>query len=116
MKSTKLWALILDEKHKAMEKKSQPLVFVGYYKDIYAYKVCDPISKDFLFRRDAHFDEHFDLIISPNPPIDCIIDNSEDHTNNFIFIEKEDDENFIVASHTIGDVNQQIGNLAKVSN
>jgi hypothetical protein len=53
------WALIPDEKHKAMEKKSQPLIFVGYCEDMKAYRLFDPISKDVLFQRAVHFDEHF---------------------------------------------------------
>jgi hypothetical protein len=43
------WALILDEKHKAMEKKRQPLIFVGYYEDMKSYRLFDHIYKDFLF-------------------------------------------------------------------
>lgn len=36
------WALISYEKHKAMEKKSQPLIFVGYCDDMKAYRLFDP--------------------------------------------------------------------------
>ena len=42
-----------------MEKKSQPLNFVGYYEDVKVYRLFDPDSKDILFRRDVHFDEHY---------------------------------------------------------
>jgi hypothetical protein len=65
------WALIPDEKHKAMEKKSQPLIFVGYCEDMKAYRLFDPISKDVLFQRVVHFDEGFNpTLSSPSPPTD----------------------------------------------
>lgn len=53
------WALIPGEKCKAMEKKSQPLIFVGYCEDMKAYRLFDPSLKDVLFRRDVIFDEDF---------------------------------------------------------
>ena len=53
------WALIPSEEHKAMEKKSQPLIFVGYCEDMKEYRLFDPFSKDVLFRRDVIFDEDF---------------------------------------------------------
>jgi hypothetical protein len=43
------WALIPVEKRKAMEKKSQPLIFVGYYEDIKAYRLFEPITKEVFF-------------------------------------------------------------------
>jgi hypothetical protein len=45
------WALIPNEKCKAMEKKSQPLIFVGYCEDMKAYRLFDPITNDVLFHR-----------------------------------------------------------------
>ena len=53
------WALIPNEKHKALENKSQPLIFVGYCEDMKAYKLFDPITKDVLFHRVVRFDENF---------------------------------------------------------
>jgi hypothetical protein len=43
------WALIPVEKCKSMEKKSQPLIFVGYCEDIKEYRLFDPISKEAFF-------------------------------------------------------------------
>ena len=40
--SSPTWALILDEKHKTMEKKCQPLILIGYYEDMKAYRLFDP--------------------------------------------------------------------------
>ena len=42
-----------------MEKKIQPLIFVGYCEDVKVYKLFDPDSKDALFQRDVQFDEHY---------------------------------------------------------
>ena len=61
------WALIPGEKCKAMEKKSQPLIFANHCEDMKAYRLFDPSSKDVLFRRDVQFDEHFKPISSPSP-------------------------------------------------
>jgi hypothetical protein len=65
-----VWDLILDEKRKFMEKKRQPLIFVGYCEDMKAYRLFDPISKDVLFRRDIYFDEHFNPTSSSSEPLD----------------------------------------------
>ena len=56
------WDLTLGEKRKDMEKKSQPLIFVGYCEDMKAYMLFDPSSKYVLFRRDVIFDEDFTLV------------------------------------------------------
>lgn len=52
-------ALIPNEKRKALEKKSQPLIFVGYCEDMKAYRLFDHVTKDVLFRRAVCFDENF---------------------------------------------------------
>ena len=49
--SSQTWPLILNEKRKSMEKKIQPLIFVGYYGDMKECRLFDPISKDVLFQR-----------------------------------------------------------------
>jgi hypothetical protein len=61
------WALIPDEKWNTMEKKRQPLICIGYYEDMKAYMLFDPISKYVLFQRDVHFDERFNPTLSPPP-------------------------------------------------
>ena len=61
-----------------MEKKGQPLIFVGYYQDMKAYMLFDLISIYALFKRVVYFDEHFNLIISPNLAIDWLVDDGED--------------------------------------
>jgi len=42
-----------------MEKKSQPLIFVGYFEDMKAYRLFDPVTNDVLFHRAIRFDDHF---------------------------------------------------------
>jgi hypothetical protein len=69
------WALIPVEKRKAMEKKSQPLIFVGYCEDIKAYRLFEPITKEVFFRRAVRFDEGFNPTSNPSPSSDCHVDN-----------------------------------------
>ena len=88
-----------------MEKKSPPLIFIGYYEDMKACKLFDPISKDSLFIRVFNFDEHFDVIISPNPLIDCLVDDGEYCIDSFVFAEQEVDGITVVENHTIGNEN-----------
>ena len=38
------WAHILDEKHKALETKSEKCIFVGYSKDVKEYSLFQPNS------------------------------------------------------------------------
>ena len=85
------WALILDEKLKAMEKKIQQLRFVGYYEDMKAYRLLDPNSKEFLLRRDVNFDENISprLYSSPNTSY-SIIDYSSNHFDSFIYLADEE--------------------------
>jgi hypothetical protein len=61
------WALILVEKHKAMEKKSQPLISIGYCEDIKAYVLFEPITKEVFFQRVVRFDEGFNPTSNPSP-------------------------------------------------
>ena len=70
-----------------MEKKGQPLICVGYFEDMKAYMLFDLISIFILFKRVVYFDEHFNLINSPNPTIDWLVDDSEDCIAIFGFIE-----------------------------
>ena len=72
-----------------MEKKGQPLIFVGYFKDMKAYMLFDIISIYVLFKRVVYFDEHFNVIISPNPTIDWLVDDGEDCIGIFVFIEQK---------------------------
>ena len=60
------WAFIPDAQRKAMERKSQPLIFVGYYEDVKVYKLFDSNSREVLFRRDVQFDEHYPLMEPPS--------------------------------------------------
>ena len=72
-----------------MENKGQPLIYVGYYEDTKAYMLFDLISIVVVFKQVVNFDEHFNLIVSPNPPIDCLIDDGEDGIDIFVFIEQK---------------------------
>ena len=53
------WAFIPDAQRKAMERKSQPLIFVVYCEDVKVYKLFDYDSKEVLFWRDVQFDESY---------------------------------------------------------
>ena len=72
-----------------MENKGPPLIYVGYYEDTKAYMLFDLISIVVLFKWVVHFDEHFNLIISPNPAIDWREDDGEDCIDIFVFIEQK---------------------------
>ena len=50
-----------------MERKSQPLIFVGYYEDVKAYRLFDSDSREVLFGRDVQFDECDPLMEPPSP-------------------------------------------------
>lgn len=50
-------------KHKALEKKSKPLIFVGYSEDMKAYRFIDINTHDIFFHTHVQFDEHL-----PNSP------------------------------------------------
>ena len=49
-----------------MEKKSRPLIFVGYYEDVKAYRLFDPNSRDVLFWQDVKFDEGYPSMDPPS--------------------------------------------------
>lgn len=85
------WALIPNEKHQAMEKKSQPLIFVGYCEDMKAYRLFDPISKEVFLRRAVCFDEGFNPTSSPSPPSNCHVDDGVDHADIFAFVEEDNE-------------------------
>eukprot|EP00253_Pinus_taeda_P012672 PITA_12672 len=52
------WAHIPDEKHKALEPKSEKCTFVGYSKDVKGYRLIPFKSKNVIIRRDVKFDEN----------------------------------------------------------
>ena len=52
------WIHILDEKHKALEPKSEKCIFVGYSKDIKGYIFLPPKSENLIIRRDVNFAEN----------------------------------------------------------
>jgi len=83
------WALIPNEKSKAMEK-SQPLIFVGSCEDMKAYRLFDPITNDVLFHRVVCFDEHFNH--SSRPPLSIDWHDGIDHVDSLVFEEQEDEE------------------------
>ena len=73
-----------------MENKGPPLIYVGYYADTKAYMLFDLTSIVVLFKQVVNFDEHFNLILSPNPPIDyCLVDECEDCIDIFVFKEQK---------------------------
>jgi hypothetical protein len=86
------WALILVEKYKAMEKKSQPLIFVGYCEDMKPYRLFDPITKEVFFRRAIHFDEGFNSTSNTYTSSDCHANNGVEHVDNFSL--DDDDDHF----------------------
>ena len=51
------WAHIPNEKHKALEPKSEKCIFVGYYEDVKGYRLLLPKSKNVIIRRDVNFVE-----------------------------------------------------------
>jgi hypothetical protein len=52
------WAHIPDEKHKALEPKSEKCIFVGYSEDVKGYRLLQPNSKEIIIRRDVKFNEN----------------------------------------------------------
>jgi len=52
------WAHIPDEKHKALEPKSEKCIFVGYSEDVKGYRLIPFKSKNVIIRRDVKFDEN----------------------------------------------------------
>ena len=52
------WAHIPDEKHKALEPKSEKCIFVGYSEDVKGYRLLPLKSKNVIIRRDVKFAEN----------------------------------------------------------
>eukprot|EP00253_Pinus_taeda_P006208 PITA_06208 len=52
------WAHIPDEKHKALEPKSEKCTFVVYSEDVKGYRLIPFKSKNVIIRRDVKFDEN----------------------------------------------------------
>ena len=84
------WALIPNEKRKALEKKSQPLIFVGYCEDMKAYRLFDPITKDVLFCRVVHVDENLQHSSKPSVSTDC--HGGAYHVDSLILEDQEENE------------------------
>ena len=55
------------------------------YEDMKEYMLFDLIYIEALFKRVVHFDENFNLIISPNSPTDFLVDDVEDCIDIFCF-------------------------------
>jgi hypothetical protein len=47
------WAHIPDAKHKALERKSEKCIFVGYFEYAKGYRLLQPNSKEIIIRRDV---------------------------------------------------------------
>jgi hypothetical protein len=58
------------------------------------YRLFDSISKDFFFKRVDHFDDISISTLSPSPPIYYRSNDGVGHSENFSFVEQEDDEHF----------------------
>ena len=43
------WAFVANAQRREIERKSQPLIFVGYCEDVMAYRLFDPNSREVLF-------------------------------------------------------------------
>lgn len=52
------WTHIMKSWSKDLDKKSRPLIFVVYYKDVKAYHLLYPTTHDLFFKKDVRFDEH----------------------------------------------------------
>eukprot|EP00253_Pinus_taeda_P029052 PITA_29052 len=52
------WAHIPNEKHKALEPKSEKCIFVGYSEDVNGYRLIPLESKNVIIRRDVNFAEN----------------------------------------------------------
>jgi len=52
------WPHILNEKHKALEPKTEKCIFVWYYEDVKGYIFIPPKSKNVIIRRDVMFAEN----------------------------------------------------------
>ena len=50
-----------------MERKSRPLIFVGYCEDVKSYGLFDSNSREVFFRRDVQFDERYPPMEPPSP-------------------------------------------------
>ena len=59
------WAHIPNEKHKALEPKSEKCNFVGYSEDVKGYRLLQPNSTKNIIRRDVKFNENV-LSYEPN--------------------------------------------------
>ena len=53
------------------------------------YMLFEMISIYILFKRVVYFDDHFNLMISPYPAIDWLVDDGEDCIDIFVFIEQK---------------------------
>eukprot|EP00253_Pinus_taeda_P017626 PITA_17626 len=56
--TSEAWAHIPDEKHKALEPRSEKCIFVRYSEDVKGYRLIPFKSKNVIIRRDVKFDEN----------------------------------------------------------
>ena len=66
------WTHILDEKHKALEPKSEKCIFVGYSEDVKGYRLIRFKSKNVIIRRDVKFVENISVYepsLADMPPL-----------------------------------------------
>ena len=86
---SKTYAFLPDAQRKAMEQKSRPLIFVGYCKDVKAYRLFDLDSREVLFWQDVQFDESPPVVhssplktpLAPTTPLsflDGLMDDEDD--------------------------------------
>ena len=65
MFGSEAWVHILDEKKKALQRKSDKYIFVGYYEDVKGYRLLQAHSNEIIIRRDVKFYENL-LYFEPN--------------------------------------------------
>ena len=71
---SEVWAHTPDEKHKALEPKSEKCIFAGYCEDVKGYRLLQPKSKNIIIRRDVKFDENISAREPSSkgvPPLAC---------------------------------------------
>eukprot|EP00253_Pinus_taeda_P033597 PITA_33597 len=66
------WDHIPDEKHQALEPKSEKCIFARYSEDVKGYRILPPKSKKFIIRRDVKFVENistYEPSLTDVPPL-----------------------------------------------
>ena len=72
-----------------MERKIQPLIFVGYYEDVKAYRLFDSNFREALFQRDVEFDEHYPLMEPPSPASPSLPNTSSSPLEDYVSFEED---------------------------